>query len=94
MEDQNCQEEKRELPKYSCHKEVHALKIKNIEYIDSDGGIEITPADESYAPFYMDGDYSGKHKPESGGYYVVYRDGYKSYSPAKAFEPGYKVIPL
>jgi len=30
-----------------------------------------------------------KHKPEVGGYYVVYADGYKSFSPAQAFEEGY-----
>ena len=30
-----------------------------------------------------------RHKPKAGGYYVVYDDGYKSYSPAKAFEEGY-----
>ncbi len=30
-----------------------------------------------------------KHKPEIGGYFVVYEDGYQSYSPAKAFEEGY-----
>ena len=27
--------------------------------------------------------------PEVGGYYVVYEDGYKSFSPAGAFESGY-----
>jgi hypothetical protein len=33
-----------------------------------------------------------KHAPEVGGYYVVYADGYKSYSPAKAFEDGYTQV--
>ena len=33
-----------------------------------------------------------KHNPEVGGYYVVYEDGYKSFSPAKAFEEGYTLI--
>ena len=27
-----------------------------------------------------------------GGYYVVYEDGYKSFSPAEAFESGYKRV--
>ena len=31
-----------------------------------------------------------KHDPQIGGYYVVYPgDGYKSWSPAQAFEEGY-----
>jgi hypothetical protein len=33
-----------------------------------------------------------KHKPEVGGYYVVYKDGYRSFSPAEAFETGYEKI--
>ncbi len=34
-------------------------------------------------------EYRLKHNPEAGGYYVVYKDGYTSFSPAKAFEEGY-----
>jgi hypothetical protein len=49
----------------------------------------ITPADSHYAPFDVDGDFITKHKPEAGGYFVVYDDGYASFSPAKAFEEGY-----
>ena len=30
--------------------------------------------------------------PRVGGYYVVYADGYKSFSPATAFEEGYTKI--
>ncbi|MCK4793058.1 MAG: hypothetical protein KAV87_55525, partial [Desulfobacteraceae bacterium] len=33
-------------------------------------------------------DWFEKHKPERGGYLVLYRDGYISYSPAEAFEDG------
>lgn len=33
-----------------------------------------------------------RHKPENGGYYVRYADGYESYSPAKAFEEGYTLV--
>ena len=49
----------------------------------------ITPADPLYAPFDVDADFITKHKAEAGGYYVQYDDGYKSFSPAKAFEEGY-----
>ena len=33
-----------------------------------------------------------KHDPQAGGYYVVYADGYQSFSPAQAFEEGYTRI--
>jgi hypothetical protein len=78
----------RELPRYRCHKEVWALKIKDI---DPAFGI-ITPVEEGYAPFEVSEDYLVKHKPYVGGYYVVYKDGYRSFSPAEAFEDGYTLI--
>ena len=90
-----------EMPKYRCHKEVHALKILEIvldsdvaqaENRETDGSATITPEDEGYAPFKVDHAYVHKHKPEVGGYYVVYADGYKSFSPAEAFEEGYTLI--
>lgn len=49
----------------------------------------ITPAEAGFVDFCVEADYLRKHKPEVGGYYVVYEDGYKSFSPAKAFEEGY-----
>jgi hypothetical protein len=55
-------------------------------------GATITPAEEDYAPFQVSDEYIAKHKPEVGGYFVVYDDGYKSFSPAKAFEEGYTRI--
>lgn len=91
-----------EMPKYQCHKEVHALKIAQIDHkptpdtsgrsVQSSYGAVITPEDAGYAPFDVPPEYVTKHQPEAGGYYVVYADGYKSYSPAKAFEDGYSRI--
>jgi len=88
----------REMPRYKCHKEVWALKIDaihldvdvaKVENRETNGGAFIYPADEGFAPFQVDEAYVRKHKPEAGGYYVVCKDGYKSYSPAQAFEEGY-----
>lgn len=86
----------REMPKYVCHKKVWALKIAEItEPTDATGTSRtIIPADEGYGPFVVDGAYMEKHKPEVGGYYVVYEDGYKSFSPAGAFESGYTPLLL
>ncbi len=85
------------LPRYKCHKEVRALKIADIGNpnqpgAEDDGSRMIVPAEEGYAPFTVDHSYMSKHKPEVGGYYVVYADGYQSYSPAAAFESGYSRI--
>lgn len=82
----------RELPRYQCHKQVWALKIKAIKPVVGGAAI-ITPAEPGYAPFDVDAEYVDRHKPAAGGYYVVYNpDGYKSYSPAKPFEDGYTRI--
>lgn len=97
----------RELPKYRCHKEVWALKIKSIVIHPRDTSKDIdgmsppesgrtatiTPEEENhYAPFTVEEAYIAKHNPQEGGYYVVYPDGYKSFSPAEAFEDGYTLI--
>lgn len=84
-------ETQREMPRYQCHKKVWALKIKSVELRPANGHI-IHPADEGFAPFVVTDAYVQKHKPEAGGYYVRYEDGYESYSPAKAFEDGYTLI--
>jgi hypothetical protein len=84
-------ESARELPKYKCHKEVFALKIKDITFIAS-GGAVITPEEKGYSVFSVGHSYVQKHSPQVGGYYVVYEDGYKSFSPPEAFEGGYTRI--
>lgn len=90
-----------EMPKYKCHKEVHALKILSVEK-DSDkaaaegretDGSGVLVVEHPYAPIRVNYDFMRKHRPEAGGYYVVYADGYKSYSPAGPFEDGYTRIP-
>lgn len=91
-----------EMPRYKCHKEVHALKIKHIVERGAqatedgppinNGGADITPEDDGYAGFYVSESYMRKHQPKAGGYYVRYEDGYESYSPAEAFESGYTRI--
>lgn len=73
-----------QLPRYQCHKIVQAAKIlivirsegKVTLDLDGVGGVEVSA------------DFDAKHKPTHGGYFVVYEDGYQSFSPAKAFEDG------
>lgn len=92
------EEAKREMPRYKCHKEVHALKIASVDDgRGTEGGHcylhpELPPAGEGYAVIEVSQDYMNKHEPKAGGYYAVYKDGYTSFSPAKAFEDGYTRI--
>lgn len=82
-----------EMPRYRSHKVVQALKIKAIDFLGNiTQGATITPCEEGFASFEADRAYLNKHDPEVGGYYVVYEDGYASWSPAKAFEEGYTRI--
>ncbi len=82
-----------ELPRYRSHKIVWALKIKSVEPDASaprgaEGSCIITPEEPGYAPFRVSAEYAKKHNPQPGGYFVQYKDGYTSFSPAKAFEEG------
>lgn len=79
------------MPKYQCHKQVWALKIKDV--IEGEDGLDyIVPEDPRYGRVFVSVDYVLNHAPQAGGYYVVYEDGYKSFSPAEAFEAGYTRI--
>lgn len=90
-----------EMPKYKCIKDVWALKIKSIvfdsdlasqETRETDGSATFTPEDDHYSPIKLSAEFVRKHKPVEGGYYVVYKDGYKSFSPESVFEEGYLLI--
>lgn len=87
-----------ELPQYRCHKVVRAAKITGLQFPSA----EVTRLVLGSIGGAIDVSHSwllGKHAPGAadgftlvGGYYVVYVDGYASFSPAKAFEAGYSLI--
>lgn len=82
-----------ELPKYKCHKIVQAAKITEIEDHESNGfGSSTMIFGEVGESKFLDDPWKKKHNPEVGGYFVIYEDGYTSYSPAEAFEAGYTKI--
>ncbi len=88
-----------EMPRWRCHKVVHALKIDRVFNLPEsiaaalNGGKLLTFVESvTYAPRQVDPSYVSKHNPQPGGYFVVYDDGYQSFSPAKAFEDGYTRI--
>lgn len=72
-----------EMPRYKSHKTVHALEIATIN------GHRLTFKDEGYASMMCEGSLFGRYTPVPGDFLVVYEDGYKSFSPRKAFLEGY-----
>lgn len=86
-----------EYPLYRCHKEVRALKIKDVvdptePGNETDGSRVLHFEDPAFQPRRINHDYVCKHKPVAGGYFVQYEDGYESFSPSPAFESGYTKI--
>jgi hypothetical protein len=79
-----------ELPRYRCHKVVNAAKITSFRG-NGTAGPDLVLGEIGAAVSLLP-EWHEKHKPHVGGYYVVYEDGYKSFSPAKAFEDGYSRI--
>lgn len=90
-----------QLPEYVSHKKVRAAKIVGITWKeDYDfGGVTILHLRRPYPTVEVDQAYCEKHlpalvqegliEPYIGGYFVVYEDGHRSWSPAKTFEEGY-----
>jgi len=85
-----------QMPRYKCHKIVHALKILAVKEIEGSENETVLGArlvvEPPFAAIEVGAGYCAKHKPVAGGYYVVYEDGYKSFSPAEAFESGYTLM--
>lgn len=78
----------KQMPKYQCHKQVWALKIKAIEE-RSEKSVSAIIEDEDFAPITLSKRFVKEHGVGAGGYLVTYKGGYQSYSPAEAFEEGY-----
>lgn len=89
MEDQDAQGSI-EMPIYLSRKKVWALKIKSVDTncSDENKGALLYFEDGKYAAKSVSQSYIDKHKPERGGYYVVYKGGYESFSPEEPFELG------
>lgn len=85
-----------QMPRYSSHKEVRAFKIAAIEF-EEDGSAKISPADgvrTQNGTVKTKPDFRRKFTggEDDTGYYVLYKDGYESWSPTQAFEEGYTRI--
>ena len=83
------------LPKYRCHKIVSAAKITGIEADPNFEGHSLLVFGEIQKFIQVEPTWLKRNGPISiGGYYVVYEDGYRSYSPSRQFEAGYKFLDL
>jgi len=80
-----------EIPKYQSYKEVWAFKI-GLMFPEADGSHILNAKGKDDRQIRVSREYMRKHNPQSGGYWVQYEDGYESFSPAKAFEEGYKLM--
>lgn len=82
-----------QLADWKCHKIVKAGKILPVQITqdEGEGTSNVTVADCNGAPCLVviaDTAFA-RGMPKTGDYIVIYEDGYKSWSPAKAFEDGY-----
>lgn len=85
------------MKKYQCHKVVEAAKIESIRAVGGEAtptGWQIEFVEEGEPNVQVSNAWMQKHQPKCGGYLVVYGDGYLSFSPARAFETGYKPVTL
>jgi hypothetical protein len=79
-----------EMPRYVSHKKVWALEIAEVSLRgQTSEDRKISFRDEGYAAIVAPGEMFSRYQPVSGDFYVVYADGYKSFSPRKAFLEGY-----
>jgi hypothetical protein len=78
------------LPQYRCYKQVSAFKIGSALSL-SNGRVELVGINPDHSVI-VDAGYVDKHRPQIGGYYVRYQDGYLSWSPAAVFEDGHTLV--
>lgn len=84
------------LPRYRCHKVVEAMKITRVVEHTIEGRMRWMLLDDEGHRVDVGADWMerlpGPFDSPLGGYYVRYKDGYESWSPASEFEDGYTRI--
>lgn len=74
------------MPRYKSSKIVAALEIKSVD------GYKLSFVEEGFADIEAPAEMFLRYTPVPGDRYMVYPDGYKSFSPKQAFEEGYTRI--
>lgn len=75
------------LATYHCHKCVQAARITALDPVLRRITVDLRPG--TTVEWAVPPEYFTKHSPVVGGYFVLYEDGYQSFSPAATFEAGY-----
>lgn len=78
------------LPEYQCHKCVKAAKIVSVD--PESPALHMMTPDGGFIVHHVGHRWLLDHRPEKGGYFVLYADGYASYSPKSPFESGYTLV--
>jgi len=83
-----------QLPLYKSHKRVHALEIASVgprEMASDRQGLfrHLRFKDEGFDGYAASEEMFSRYVPVPGDFLVFYEDGYKSFSPRKAFLEGY-----
>lgn len=74
-----------EMPQYVSHKKVWALELAAADRLTC----RLSFVEIGYAGITVPAEMWSRYQPVPGDFYVVYADGYKSFSPRKAFLEGY-----
>ena len=87
----------RSMKRYVSHKEVDAAIIDHLLVGEGDAIDQVTVMTVDGDQIEVGREWFLKHsdnetKVLKGGYLVIYADGYKSWSPAEAFEAGYTIV--
>ncbi len=82
-----------QFKEWQCHKRVRGGQIVAMSELFHVPGHKLTIAGkDGEFTINVDSKWVDRHSARVGGYYVVYEDGYASYSPQAAFEGGYTLI--
>lgn len=79
-----------EIPRYQCHKQVQALKIKLV--IENPRGFELHFENERFVPIQMPADWAALPQLLVGGYVIWDEQGQATWCPGAVFEQGYSLI--
>lgn len=78
-----------QLPLYQSHKQVRAAKITKVNHNEGILNSLTVQIGSHSATIPVSEEWLERHNPKPNGYYVLYKDGYESWSPEEAFEEGY-----
>lgn len=77
------------LQRYKCHKVVYAARVFAIMHGMDGWSLLVDDKNGERFSIGVSAEWITKHSPQPSGYYVRYKDGYSSWSPAKTFDEGY-----